>query len=147
MSAMLVAQLILGLGGLSPASMPVDRPRSAPVCREHDHGAVLLLARIRFYTEAQEGDNAMVRDSLRLPSVPASGVRLIVDEAVCHRAARAYFGLLHRNLDTVSGRVYVVQAGDRYAVVDPAWSYSLQRRHWLVAILDQEFRPVAYFHP
>jgi hypothetical protein len=144
---MLAAQFILSLGGLSPASMPVDTPQSAPACREHDHGAVLLLARIRFYTEAQEGDNAIVRDSLRLPSMPASAVHLIADEAVCYRAARAYFGLLHRNLDTVSGRVYVVQAGDRYAVVDPAWSYSLQRRHWLVAILDQEFRPLAYFHP
>jgi hypothetical protein len=142
-----VAQLVLGLGSLGAAPTPANGQQAAPICREHDHNAVWLLARVRRYTEAREGDDAIVRDSLRLPSMPGSEVRLVSDETVCRRAALTYFGLLNRNLDTVSGRVYLLQAQERYVVVDPTWRYSLQRRRLFVAILDQEFRSLRFFQP
>jgi hypothetical protein len=70
---------------------------------------------------ATDGDNAVSRDSLRLPRAAASDVKLITNDSLCAIAAAAYSADRKGTGSGLSGRVYVVKIKNTYVVHDPAY--------------------------
>jgi hypothetical protein len=88
------------------------------VCRPPDSTAARFLAHIARHASATTGADAQVRDSLRLQPTPTDQVVLVQNEGVCRQAAAAYRRELTTAAEAHTGRVYVVRAGDRFAVLD-----------------------------
>lgn len=64
-------------------------------------------------------------DSLGIPAVASpSAIRLITNESTCKLANAAYQAIATGARETLSGRVYVVQAGAAYIVLDARYRYS-----------------------
>jgi hypothetical protein len=115
-------------------------------CRGPSTTSALLVHEVKRYVFATRGDDALVRDSLGLRPNPPT-LQVVQDEAVCQAASLAYRRGLDRNLDTVSGRVIVLQAADRYIVWDPAYRYDLSLPYAprFVVIMDTAFRRLSLF--
>jgi hypothetical protein len=120
-------------------------------CRPGDSTAAVFLAHIVRYASAESGEDAAVRDSLRLHYTPRARVHLVSDEQLCSQAAAAYRADLTTAADTHTGRVYVVQASDRFAVLDLDYHIAPRRpgvlhgENWIIAIFDSTWRRVSLF--
>jgi hypothetical protein len=133
--------IVNGLGTLLVAA-----PASAQsVCRPADEASALLIKEMGRYSSATNGDDRVVRDSLRLPSVPASELALVTSESVCKKANATYQTTLGGLGGTpFSGRVYVVKIGAAYAVLDPALKFG-DPDNWVVEIQDSKFKKLSLY--
>lgn len=98
------------------------------VCRSPDSTSTRFRDEIVRYTTAQlSPDDAIVRDSARLPAVSAGQVTWVTTESVCKKARTTYQQRLTGHGGTpFSGRVYVLRVGTtRYAAMDPGYHYAL----------------------
>jgi transglutaminase-like putative cysteine protease len=107
-------------------------------CRSADTLSAELIDMVTKYTTTTEPDGVEARDSLGLPSVPANQVVLVTKRSTCSQAAQAYAAQLTVNTGTLSGRVYLVKAGNTYIVYDPEYVYS-DPDAWIVMIFDGQF--------
>jgi hypothetical protein len=120
-------------------------------CRPRDSTAAMFLGHIARYAAAESGNEAAVRDSLWLQYTPKERVVLVSNEEVCRHAAAAYRAELTTAAETHTGRVYVVQAANRFAVVDldyhiaPSRAGVLHGTNWIIAIFDTTWRPLSLF--
>ena len=146
MSLTLRRGLFLGVTAVLAPGLTSGAKAQGP-CRTADSTSAALTREIARYSSALGGDDAIVRDSLRLRALPPEELRLVAEESICRRAAAAYLKELDRNLDTFSERVIVLQAADRYVILDPAYRYALNSRWplWFVVITDAEFRRLSLF--
>jgi hypothetical protein len=135
--------IVLALTG-STANAPAAQ---SPACRPHDADARAFLLEVQRYASATVGDDAAVRVGLHLPLLAADSVRLATDEALCRRAAAAYRRLADgHTAKTLSGRVYVIEAGERYVVLDPDWRYNLAQPDVMtIRVFDERFRELAHY--
>jgi hypothetical protein len=116
-----------------------------PVCRGADVESLRLIATLGRYTSDTTGGNMRVRDSLRLPALAASQVVLVTTESVCKKANAAYQSSVAGTGGTgLTGRVYVIKIGDRYAVLDPGYNYG-ESGNWTVVILDSHYNYLATY--
>lgn len=96
-------------------------------CRGPDAISSELIEQVARFAAANPADAGLVegRDSLGLVSVAESEIVLVSTDSICQHAAAAYTQQIPAGLtDRLSGRVYVVQAGPRYVVLDPSYYYS-----------------------
>jgi hypothetical protein len=116
------------------------------VCRPADSLATEFRTEISRYSAASYPGDAVVRDSLRLPAVPASQVVLIGQEATCKKARDAYQQeLVGSGGGAFSGRVYVLKVGTAYAVLDPVFKYDPNSSNWVIVIMDSRFKKLSLF--
>ena len=139
-SAILSSLLLL----ISTLAVPLVAQRQ-PVCRGPDSISAALISELGRYASSRSGGDAAVRDSLRLPAIPADRLHLEHLESVCSKANAAY----RRHLANSGGigfsdRVYVVRIGRAFAVLDPDLHYG-QPGNWSVVIMDRSFRPMAVY--
>ena len=115
----------LAAGALIGAGPPAAGAQAAPACRTgSDRAAAFLLGVGRHLVTSTDPHVVAVRDRDGIAAMPADSVRVVTEERICAAAARAYaadVGGRAPDGRPLSGRVYVVQVGRRYLVVDPAW--------------------------
>ena len=114
-------------------------------CRPPDSTGMVFLAHIARHAGADSGTDVAVRDSLRLQYTPREQVALSQDAELCRQAALAYRRELTTAAETHTGRVYVVQAGERFAVLDLDYHIAPRRPRWVIAIFDREWRRLSLF--
>jgi hypothetical protein len=114
------------------------------VCRSADSTSVALIEELGRYSSATSGGDLVMRDTLHLVSTPANQLVLITNETACRKANSAYqTAVTSDGGGGLSGRVYVVQVGTRYAVLDP--TYNAGDPTWSVLIFDSKFKLVGYY--
>jgi hypothetical protein len=102
---------------------------------------------MRSVANSSPGTVWRLRDSLRIPYVPAADVKLVTQEATCTKARDAYNAEVAAPAAFVPpvGRVYVVAMGSgAYAVVDPAYRYSA-RSFWTIHIQDSRHETLSWY--
>ena len=114
------------------------------VCRPADQASADLIEEMGRYSSASGGDAAVMRDSLRLPSVPRSQVVLVTNESTCKKARTTYETSLSTPGFTFSGRLYVVKIGTVYAVLDPTFNIG-DSTNWIVQIQDSRYRQLSLY--
>lgn len=128
--------------GLSAFTFPFnsthgDRPIPA-VCAPADDFTALLLSKIqRLVTSTDTGDVAE-RNGLQWPSVPATSITYVTDNAVCSAAEAAYTAAVPTSVRVApSGTMYAFKIDTVYFVFDRA-----QRAgEWVMAMtLDRRFK-------
>jgi hypothetical protein len=119
----------------------LSRLHSSSPCRAQDENAGWLLERARSWVAPADSTDAAMADSLRVPRAPIASVQWVADPAICARAAEAY-RLTSGRPEGVSGRVYVIRAGQVYVVLDPEFSYLARRpvEGYTTAIFDADWR-------
>ena len=135
--SLLLSALLLATSLSLPAS-------AQSVCRPADKASADLIEEMGRYSSAPAGDAAIMRDSLRLPSVPRSQVALVTNESVCKKAKATYQTSLSTPGHTFSGRVYVVKIGTVYAVLDPTFNLG-DPTNWIVQIRDSRYRQLSLY--
>ena len=104
-----------------------------------------MISELGRYASANSGDDAVVRDSLRLPPTPAAELELVQLERICLKANTAYrLRLANSGGKGFSNQVYVVRIGGTYAVLDPDFNYG-KRGNWTIVMMDRGFRPLAVY--
>jgi hypothetical protein len=137
--------LIAVLTTLLVAGLPTGTTFAQAVCRPADQTSDDLIKELGQFSSATAGDNKIVRDSLRIPLVPAANLTLITSETVCKKARTTYQSTLGGLGGTpFSGQVYVVQIGTVYAVLDPALRFG-DPNHWAVQIQDSHFKKLSVY--
>ena len=120
------------------ATVPNAVAQHASPCRSADSTSAHLIGMVTKYTTTTEVDGMEARDSLGLPSLPADQVVLVTKKTTCSQAVQAYAAHVSVNLGTLSGSVYVVQAGGTYVVYDPEYVYSVPQAPTIM-IFDAQF--------
>jgi len=133
----LLSTLVLGTSLALPAA-------AQSVCRPADQASADLIEEMGRYSSAPGGDAAVMRDSLRLPSVPRSQVVLVTNESVCKKAKATYQTSLSTPGYTFSSRVYVVKIGTVYAVLDPTFNLG-DSTNWIVQIQDSRYQQLSLY--
>ena len=100
-------------------------PASAQ-CRRADEVGNALLYDVRKYAHATDSLQVLVRDNLELSPPSRTGVGLVTKSATCKSANTAYQKAATGDRATLSGRVYVIQTGSTYVVLDPAYRYTTE---------------------
>jgi hypothetical protein len=137
MRSFLVIGLVLAVA-TPPAAL------SQTICLPADAQTATLKLDISRYSSATAGDEKIVRDSLRLPYVPENQVTVVSQEATCRKANAALQSLFaNTGNNTFSGRVYVLQVGTAYAVVDPAYRHDPSISGGPILFLDSRFNPLS----
>ena len=113
---------VLLLVSLASGALPA-RELQAQSCMAADTSSVRIIATIRRLVTGTTGA-AQSRAMLHLPSLAASQVTLVTDEASCLRARQAQDSLVHatnpRSPSVIPARaLYVVKLGTYNALVDP----------------------------
>lgn len=138
----LFASAMTCITGLVLLASPVS---GQSVCRPADETSALLIRELGQYSSAVTGDNKIVRDSLRLPLVAANNLQLVSSETVCKKANTTYQATLGGLGGTpFSGRVYAVQIGTVYAVLDPALHFG-DPDNWVVEIQSNKFKKLSLY--
>jgi hypothetical protein len=115
-------------------------------CRTSDPYIEDVRQEITRYTSANSGDNRAVRDSLKLPFVVASQVVLVSSDATCKKAKSAFQTYwASRGGTAFSPKVYVLQVGSLYAVVDSGYRYRAANPYSPVLFLDSRFKSVSVY--
>jgi hypothetical protein len=114
------------------------------VCRGADLTSQILIENVAQYTSASTSPQTSVRDSLRLPSVPANQVTLVTHELTCVKARDAYNAALPRGTSPFSGRVYVISTGNRFVVLDPDYHYSAAG-NWSIVVFDSNWKKLSVY--
>lgn len=130
-----LAALTLGFSETGEAS-PVFA-----VCAPADDYTALRLSQIqRLVTSADTGDVAE-RNRLQWPSVAATSVTYVTDNAVCSAAEAAYTPTVPASVRVApSGTVYVFKIGTVYFVSD----HAQRAGEWVIAMtLDRRFKVLA----
>src|ERR1700741_4373905 len=84
------------------------------VCRAADHQSdVMISIATRYATATANSGETVVRDSLRIPSVPAKEISLVTSNAICSALNTAYQSDLAGVGSGFTGHVYVVKIGNR----------------------------------
>ena len=136
-NAILTATLVL----LSSALVPIRA--DAAVCRAADSVSADQIFSLRRYAGATTGGNRVVRVSLHLPFT--TSLSLITSESVCKKANAAYQAVRAGRGSGLSGRVYVVQVGTVYAVLDPEYQWGTVPGVWTVIIFDSRWRKLSTY--
>ena len=107
---------------LATAGLPT-RGLRAQSCKAADTASVRIIARIQAVVSGTT-KAVQARAILHLPSLAASQVTLVIDEASCVRARQAQDSLVHAtnpsSPSVIPARaLYVVKLGDCNALVDP----------------------------
>jgi isocitrate dehydrogenase len=101
----------------------------------------LLIGR---YSSATSGDNKIVRDSLHLALVPANQLQVVTQETTCKKANTAFQSFFaNTGNNSFSGKVYVVQVGTAYGVVDPSYRSQANDLVGPILFLDSRFKPLS----
>ena len=117
---------------------------AASVRRPADSQALTLKQDIGRLSSATGVDNQIVRDSLRVPFVPANQVTLVSQETTCKKANTAFQSFFANTGNrTFSGQVYVLQVGTVYAVIDPAYRHDPASPVGPILFLDSRFKPLS----
>lgn len=133
--------VVMGLV-LAVAMPPAALPQT--YCRPADTQTATLKLDVGRYSSATAGDGKIVRDSLRLPHVPENQITVVSQEATCRKANAALQSLFANTGNTTfSGRVYVLQVGTAYAVVDPAYRHDPNLPVGPILFLDSRFKPLS----
>jgi len=127
--------LVVLIGAFACASL---HPRGGDACRPGDDNASWLLERVRQWVAPSDSVEAAMADSLRVPRGPVSKIRWVVDGPLCARAAAAYRQTSGRPAG-VSGRVYLIDAGTVYVVLDPEYWYEPGSQTYTTAIFDRRW--------
>jgi hypothetical protein len=115
------------------------------VCRQPDATAELVRQDLARYAFADHPGDKAVRDSLRLPQGGSTSV--VTSESVCKKAKPAYEGVLAGTGHGFSGKVYVIQVGNTYAVFDPVYHWGPDPGHYKVVIFDSRWRKLSSYTP
>lgn len=120
MRAYLIAALLL-----ATPSVSIAQPMFCYPLRSDSLHSVYL-ENIRNYASEPDSSWAAAGTALGFPRVPASGVTLITNEAVCQAAAQAFAANVPAaGSNPPSGKVYVFAVGSgHYYVVDPDYRVS-----------------------
>ena len=114
------------------------------ICRPADAETSTLKLDIGRYSAAVSGDGKVVRDSLKIPFVPVEEITVVTQEATCKKASAALKSLFaNTGNNTLSGRVYVLQVGSAYAVVDPAYRHDASLPVGPILFVDSRFKPLS----
>jgi len=136
--------LTLAVAASSLTAAGRARAQGVSPCRDADSLSAVLVDIVTKYTAATDPYLIEARDSLRLPNVPANQVVLVSKRSVCRDAVTAYAAHATGNTATLSGRVYVVQAGSTYIVWDPDYAYS-QPDAATIMTFDLQFNLLSIF--
>jgi hypothetical protein len=140
------AIMVSRLGVLLIASVLWGRTLNAQNCRTSDPYIEGVRQEIARYSSANSGDNKAVRDSLKLPFVVSSQVVLVSSDATCKKARTAFQSYwANRGGTGFSAKVYVLQVGSLYAVVDSAYRYRAANPYSPVLFLDSRFKSVSVY--
>lgn len=102
------------------------------------------MERVRSWVAPTDSIGAAFADSLQVPRSPASQVRWVSDAALCARALDAYRRTSGRPAG-VSHRVYLIEAGSVYVVLDPDYSFQPgPPQLYTTAIFDRSWRLLAH---
>lgn len=120
MRAYLIAALLLAM----PSASVAQSMYCYPLRSDSLHS--VYLENIRNYASEPDSSWAAAGTALGFPRVPASGVVLITNEAVCQAAAQAFRANVPAGGSSPpSGRVYVFAVGaSHFYVVDPEYRVS-----------------------
>jgi hypothetical protein len=131
--------LVLSLHGPTGSA-----PAAVPYCRPFDQTRELQHELERWDRNAT-GDDAIVRDSLRLPM--AQVIVQTIDEKICKNANAAYKVALSGRGSGFSNQVYVISFNGYgvYAVHDPSYRYGT-RPVKTVVIFDSRWRFLSMYH-
>lgn len=116
---------------------------SGQTCRALDRDGTQFQYMMGTYSGANPGTpEAVTRDSLRLPAVPASQVTIVTTTTTCKKANTAYQSQLAGAGTGFSNQLYVLQIGTTYAVLDPAFYIGppMNPHNWVIVILDSHFK-------
>ena len=111
-------------------------------CRAADSVTAIMVGIVTPYITATGGQTADVRDSLRL--TPASQVTVVTTNSVCSKANTAYQAAVPPAASGFSGRVYVLQAGNRFVVMDPVYDYNASGIRTFV-VFDNKWKKLSVF--
>jgi hypothetical protein len=116
------------------------------VCRPADATTQALILDVGRYTSATTGDNKVVRDSLRLPSLSPGQITVVTQETVCKKASSAFQSYwANRGGTAFSGRVYVLQIGSVYGVTDPSYRYRAANPDTPLLFLDSRYKALSVY--
>jgi hypothetical protein len=131
---------------LVPAPAVAQEPLShIPFCIA-DSSATALRDRVRFRVAGR--DSLSRREEARVGLLPLTGpeVTVVVDDAACVEASRAYSAAAPAGIPMMPPPfpVVLVQAGDRYVVQLPSTGGPHADAAWVV-VFDQRFRPLGRY--
>jgi len=113
-------------------------------CRPPDENAAWLLERAEYWIAPVDSVDALMADSLHVPRANPSQIRWVREGPLCAAAAHAYRATSGRP-SGVSGRVYLIDAGAVYVVLDPEYSYEPGPvQLYSIAIFDRHWRLLAH---
>ena len=113
-------------------------------CRPADLQTTTMISDIARWSSAASGDDKIVRDSLRLPLVPKNQLQVVTQEATCKKANSALqSAFANTGNNTFSGKVYVIQVGTVYGVVDPSYKARAADLVGPILFLDSRFKPLS----
>lgn len=136
-------RLLLIMGSVLVVATP-PAAFSQTVCRPADTQTASLKLDVGRYSSATAGEEKIMRDSLRLPLVPANQITGVTQEATCRKANAALQSLFaNTGNNTFSGRVYVLKVGNSYAVVDPVYRHDPNIPVGPILVLDSHFKPLS----
>jgi hypothetical protein len=122
----------------------VDRVDAQSMCRPADQMSAILIQWLGFYTSATTGQNLAARAFLKLPLVPADQLSLVTQDATCRKANTTYEAAANASGGTgLSGRLWVVEAGTSFAVVDPDYHWGPAPGWWTVVTMDSTFKKLS----
>ena len=128
MTTMRITALATCVTVAGPLNAAAAAAQQTSACRGADSTGAQLIYDLSMYTTATESTFVAARDSLRLPSVPASQIALVTTSSICSKVASAYGANVSGPASRLSGRVYVVQVGTtRYVALDPTYYYNAAR--------------------
>ena len=112
-------------------------------CRPPDANTAWLLERVQHWVAPADSLEAVIADSLRVPRAEPRQVRWISAGVLCTRAATAYRESSGRP-EGVSGRVYLIDAGSVFVVLDPEFWYQPGAQLYTTAIFDRRWHLLAH---
>lgn len=128
--------LILWLGLASASTLAAQS-----VCRPADTTTAILTLDLGRLSSATSGGDLVSRNALHLPLVQPSQFVVVTQEAVCKKANASYQAHLATSGGTAfSGKVYVLQIGNVYAVQDPVYRYRAGQNYPLTLIMDSHYK-------
>jgi hypothetical protein len=135
--ALIVVATALALGW-------VDRVDAQSACRPGDQRSALLIDWLGRKSSAATGGDLLDRNYLKLPLVPASQLSLVTQDATCRNANTTYEAAANASVGTgLSGKLWVVEVGTAFAVVDPGYHWGPDPGWWKVVTMDSTFKQLS----
>lgn len=135
-----IAMLAMVASGFACAG-PADA-QQATACRSADATSQRLIQSLLQYTAPAFPEYDQARVAMGLPRATASQITLVSTKSVCSKAATAYAQALAGGAGPQSGRVYVIQIGTTYTVLDPTF-YWRTAGYWSQVTFDSQWRVIS----